>query len=218
MGKIVDIKGKKFGRLTALEYVGADKYGNPMWLCVCECGTEKVIRQCHLINNHTISCGCYNRENNWGKARHTTHGKYYTKLYKTWRGIISRCYNKNSSNYINYGGRGIIVCDEWRNDFMSFYNWSYDNGYKEELSIERINVNGNYEPSNCCWIPLVEQANNKTCSRRYTVNGETLNLKQLSKKYNVEYKKLFARVTYLGWSIEDAIQGKNTRERKSNRN
>ena len=205
MGKFIDRTGEKIGRLTIIKIAGKDKFGRVVWQCKCDCGNIKNILGCHIKLNHTISCGCYNREHNYGRVTHTTHGKCYTRIYKIWRGIINRCENINIKSFERYGGRGIKMCEEWRNDFMTFYNWSMANGYRDDLTIDRINNNGNYEPSNCRWATLIEQANNKRCNLRYIVNGENLTLKQISQKYNVNYKELFARVKYLGWDIEKAV-------------
>lgn len=166
MGKIKDIKGQRFGKLVVIEFKEIKKH-RAMWLCKCDCGNTKTIYSDCLLRGDTKSCGCIhqkqlierNKKQNFN--RHKIHGLSKTKLYKRWKRIKSRCYNINSKDYKYYGGCGIKMCDEWKKNYLSFYNWAINNGYKEELTIDRINVNGNYEPSNCRWVTWKEQANNK---------------------------------------------------------
>lgn len=164
MSKINDLTGKKFGRLKVVRYYGSNKNGRALWLCQCECGNTKVIVGNSLINKATISCGCYNKEHS--KNIHTKHNMSYSKIYKVWNGMKTRCYNKNFLYYCNYGGRGIKICDEWKNDFSKFYEWAINNGYKEGLTIDRINNDGNYEPNNCRWVTRAEQNRNKRYTKR----------------------------------------------------
>lgn len=129
----------------------------------CECGSEpKSIRESHLTSGVTHSCGCKKRKQITKMNKdNIKHGKRYTRLYKIWCGMKYRCYNENYDGYNNYGGRGIIVCQEWITDFENFYEWAIENGYKDTLTIERINVNGNHCPENCKWATMKEQENNK---------------------------------------------------------
>lgn len=163
--KRIDLHGQKFGRLTVLSRAKNRKQFT-MWLCKCDCGNEVVVSTNALLVGHSTSCGC-KREENFNSYKH---GKSYSNLYRRWLGMKSRCLNKNNARYKNYGGRGITICDEWldkENGFMNFYNWAIANGYKKELSIDRINVDGNYEPSNCRWITLQEQNWNTTRNIKY---------------------------------------------------
>lgn len=164
MSKINDLTGQKFGRLTVVNYYGSDKNGRALWLCKCDCGNIKVIRGNSLLSKLTVSCGCYNKEH--AKKIHSKHNMSDSKLYKVWHGMKTRCYNKNFMYYYNYGGRGITICDEWKNDFKIFYNWAIKNGYKEGLTIDRINNDGNYEPNNCRWITRAEQNRNQRKTKR----------------------------------------------------
>lgn len=163
--------GKRFGRLVVIER--AEDAINPngkksiRYKCKCDCGNEKIVRKGHLVSGKTVSCGCFYKETRYGKK---THGfSHKERLYSVWLNIKDRCYNKNNNHYQSYGGRGIIMCDEWKNDYMLFRNWCIANGHKEEikesgrnnLTIDRINVDGNYEPNNCRFITNKENCLNK---------------------------------------------------------
>lgn len=149
--KKLDVIGIKFGRLTVLEEAGKDRYGNRLVRCVCDCGNDIICRPSNLNSERTKSCGCARRKPKDKNQR----------LYRIWIGMRQRCYNQVSSAYKHYGARGICVCDEWKNSFEMFENWAVNNGYKETLSIDRIDVNGNYEPHNCRWVTMKVQNNNK---------------------------------------------------------
>lgn len=159
MSKIKDLTNQKFGRLTVIKYYGSNKNSRALWLCKCDCGNEKVVIGNSLLCKLTFSCGCYNKEA--ASKRRIKHSMSYSKLYKVWQGMKTRCYNPKFMYYCNYGGRGITICDEWLNDFKAFYDWAINNGYKEGLTIDRINNDGNYEPSNCRWITRAEQNRNQ---------------------------------------------------------
>lgn len=165
-----DMTGKVFGRLTVL-YRSERKTKNfTRWLCKCECGVLKEIDRGNLVTGQIVSCGCYNSQNI--KERKTTHGMSKTRLYKVWSYMITRCYNEKFVHFPDYGGRGIVMCDEWRNDFMIFYHDMKD-GYQRGLQLDRINVNGNYCKENCRWATAKQNARNKRNNVYATINGET---------------------------------------------
>lgn len=156
--------GERFGYLIVTDVIrkNCGSYNQTYFVVKCDCGNTKEIRA-NYVKKKAISCGCKTNEL---KAKGATkHGMSGTRLYGIHEGMIARCYNENNCRYSRYGGRGISMCDNWRNDFMNFYNWSMSNGYKDDLTIERIDINGNYEPNNCKWIPPEDQHKNKTFER-----------------------------------------------------
>ena len=134
------------------------------------------------------------------------YGKTNTRLYRTWRHIINRCYNENVPDYLNYGKRGIKMCEDWRSDFMPFYNWSMANGYNDTLTIDRIDNNGNYEPNNCRFIDYKQQQRNTTRTKHITINGETHCLKDWCIILGLNYSTITARINKLNWTIERALE------------
>ena len=168
MGKVNDLTGQKFGRLTVIKQSGfgdKNKHGSryAKWLCKCDCGnycerTTDILKKSR--NDH--SCGCLAKEHLDDMAKaNTTHGMTGSRLYGCYKGMMSRCYRPKDIHYNAYGKRGITVCKEWKNKPKAFIEWALANGYSDDLTIERIDVNGNYEPSNCTWIPMSEQYKNK---------------------------------------------------------
>lgn len=204
---IINIQGEKYGRLLVIDYTRKSTTGNAMWMCRCECGNSKEVASGHLRSGHTTSCGCRQKERA-GEAN-TTHGLRKDPLYETWASIKRRCYNKNVNSYNDYGGRGIKMCNDWKNNFVAFFTWAKSSNYKKGLSIERIDVNGNYCPENCTWIPRCEQSKNTRKSVVY--NGETA--RQASFRLGGSECLVTARIK-LGWSKEEAFTRKHNHVKK----
>ena len=158
--KTFDLTNRRFGKLTAIRPQRTNT-GLCGWLCRCDCGKETVVRTTALTSGHTKSCGCYAKHLRENGVPHTTHGNKHSRLYRIWCGMKSRCCNPNVPFYKYYGGKGIAVCEEWQNDFQSFFGWSMANGYEDHLTIDRIDNDGNYEPSNCRWVSVAVQNRNK---------------------------------------------------------
>lgn len=194
----IDLTGQKFNKLTIIKQNGRNKRGEVLWLCQCECGNTKIAITSELKSGHVKSCGCINKE------RFTKHNKTHTRLYKIWDGMKARCYNKNKREYKWYGEKGIIICNEWLSDFENFYNWAINNGYKDNLTIDRIDFNGNYEPSNCRWVTYKEQANNKSDNHLIEYNGEIHNITEWAYIKNISRNTLTTRLER-GWTIERAL-------------
>lgn len=151
--------GDRFSNLTVVTEMGTDRTRHMRYLCLCDCGSFAIVRGSDLTNGHTTSCGCIRR--NLLRKSATKHGLRHDPLYSRWSGIKMRCYNTKHQSYPFYGGRGIRMCDDWKDDFNSFYEWSIQNGYSNDLELDRIDPNGDYKPSNCRWIPKDINALNK---------------------------------------------------------
>lgn len=157
---VKNILGKKFGKLLVLKRNGSDSGGHAMWLCLCDCGQHTVVRGSHLRDNSTLSCGCETGSKPKYKYSSSCRNTYTRRIYNIWSGMRKRCENVSCKDYKYYGGRGIIICETWK-DFDSFCEWALNNGYKDNLTIDRIDFNGNYEPSNCRWTTMDIQLKNK---------------------------------------------------------
>ena len=207
MGIRVDLTGKKFGRLTCVAPNGKDKFNRTIWHCVCDCGNECDVRGYRMTNGNTKSCGCLHRE---GLVRRNSihslslgpSGKV-SRLYQIWLAMKKRCGNPNDSGYQRYGGRGIEICNEWK-DYKKFHEWSMDKGYSDELSIDRIDNNRGYEPENCRWVTNSIQQRNKRNNHLICFQGETKTLTEWSELAGMESSLLRYRLKS-GWSVENAL-------------
>ena len=156
MAELINLNGCRFGRLTVADYAGHGK-----WNCVCDCGNKTTVYSTNLRRGFTQSCGCYRHEcENERIATFRKHGCEPRRLYRIWEGMLNRCENVNNYSFQRYGGRGIKVCPEWH-DFITFRDWALSNGYSDNLSIDRINNDGDYSASNCRWATAKEQASNR---------------------------------------------------------
>ena len=193
-GKRVDtlneIIGQKFNMLTVLERVGT--YKNRKIKYKCECGNIIYSDITCLKSGNTKSCGCL--KNSFISELNKTHGKSKTRLYKIWIGIKKRCYNENCISYNHYGKRGIIMSDVWKNDYLAFEKWAINNGYKDYLSIDRIDFNGNYEPSNCRWVNSKIQNNNSSHNNTITIGKITKSITLWAEENNINVETIRRRV------------------------
>lgn len=213
--------GDKYGRLTILQSKGRTKQYDSLWQCMCDCGNVIITRGGALKAGHTKSCGCYQKERT--ASAHKTHGLSSVingeadNLYKVWVSMKGRCLNPKDMGYKNYGGRGIIICSEWLS-FTPFYAWAIKSGYEKSLTLDRINNNGNYEPSNCRWATRLEQSRNRRSVKVITYNGLTRPSFEWARELGIP-SKLFTERLRRGWTIEKAFNTKyipNTTRHENN--
>lgn len=206
MSVLRDLTGQRFGRLTVLcrddDHIQENGRHRIMWKCLCDCGNEVIVFGENLKKGASRSCGCLQKEE--ASERHSTHHQTDTKLYGIWCAMKARCYNKNTKYYYRYGGRGICICDEWKNSFEAFHDWAVLAGYKQGLSIDRINNNAGYSPENCRWADAKTQANNRCNNRILTHQGETKTLTEWAVASHVNPKTLFSRA-YSGYSDAEIL-------------
>lgn len=192
-----DLTGQKFGHLTVIRPAGQGKDKHYLSLVRCDCGNEYTVRDSELLRKNARQCckDCCKPQ--------LKHGQKGSRLYTIWQGMKKRCYTPSNNNYKRYGAKGVMVCDEWK-EFIGFYNWAINNGYEDNLTIDRIDYTGDYEPNNCRWADRSTQANNTSTNHYIWYKGEKYTMKQLSDKYNIKYHVLAYRV-YAGWDLERAI-------------
>lgn len=194
MGKIIDLTGRRFARwtVTGLSHqVGSMLY----WHCVCDCGTRRAVFGADLKRGGSVSCGCFMRETS--RERRLSHGMFRHPAYRSWIYMKARCENSSASEYHLYGGRGIRVCDEWKDSFEAFWR---DMGptWRKGLTIERIDVNQGYNPSNCCWATRKEQAENRRTARLIDTPEGKMSVTKAAELFGLNRKLVFARISY-GW-------------------
>ena len=187
MSHLIDMRNERFGRLVVVNRAENSKAGQARWFCVCDCGGANTVKGQDLRNGKVRSCGCYKIE------QQTKHNSYKEPLYRVWTSMKNRCNCKTNKWYRIYGGKGVCVFSEWENDFMKFKEWAIKNGYKKGLTIDRIDVNGNYEPSNCRWITMQEQQYNKTTNVFIEIDGTTKTLTEWCKEYGVKTSTALGR-------------------------
>lgn len=206
MSKMIDLTGGKFGRLTVLCRAENNRYGQAMWLCACDCGKETIVKGNSLRTGGVKSCGCLSAETSL--IRNTKHGlsrrnAKLDRIYSIHSNMLQRCENPENKSYKNYGGRGIRVCDEWH-DVSAFYNWAMANGYRPDLTIERIDNDGNYEPDNCRWATIKEQQNNRSNNHFLEFNGESHTISEWSEIVGIPRPVIDARLGR-GWKTEKVL-------------
>lgn len=192
-----DLKGKTFGKLTVKEFYKREGR-NTLWICECECGNTKITSTNTLMAGDCRSCGC---------LQNKKHDDNYKRLFNIYHAMIRRCYAKKHIHYKNYGGRGIKICDEWldkENGFLNFYNWAIQNGYNNNLTIDRIDNNGNYEPSNCRWTTYKEQGNNRNNNKIIKAFGKEKTIAEWSEETGLKHTTIRMRLER-GWSPEEAV-------------
>lgn len=201
--------GKKYNRLTviAFENVKRGKTSCWNWIVRCDCGALKSVNPYRVLNGNTKSCGCYKAEHTveFNRREKAKHNGRRTRLYTIWHGMKQRCYCETCHDYKNYGERGIVICDEWKNDFSAFRDWALQNGYSEKLSIDRIDVNGNYCPENCRWVDCQTQNRNRTTNAAVLYRGKEYTYADLADMSGIRYGTLYARICHRGWSVEKAM-------------
>jgi len=203
----IDLTGNRYGRLTVIEYVYT-KNRKPHWRCRCDCGNETIVSGSNLRYGVTKSCGCLEEEN---RKRHVEesrkHGESYTRLHKAWTHMKYRCHNPKAKGYEIYGGRGITVCEEWDGEhgYENFSQWAKNNGYEDGLTLDRIDVNGNYEPNNCRWSTAETQANNRRTNVILTANGVSKTRAEWCRERGINYGTVVDRMKN-GWTAEEALE------------
>ncbi len=204
MSQKIPMIGNRFGRLTVIAEGGITTNRKYKWICQCDCGNiTPPIDGYKLRNGETKSCGCYKKE--LTVKRNRRHGLCYTRIHSIWVNMKDRCYNPNNQHFYRYGGRGITVCDEWLNSLTSFYDWATENGYSDNLTIDRIDNNKGYSPENCRWATVEEQNNNREHHILLEINGETKNIAQWAKESGLKYRTIHARYNR-GWTGESLIR------------
>ncbi len=201
--------GQQIQHFTVISFSHKNSGNHKYFNCRCVCGTIKVLLIEAIISGNTKSCGCL--KNKLGGDAHRKHGLARDRIYEIWSGMKSRCTNPSKKNYKHYGARGISVCKEWSESLEVFNLWAISNGYNETLSIDRIDGNGNYEPSNCRWATSATQNNNRRGNHKITYNGKTQNIGQWHKELNLGITESTFYWRVFNWTIERAFTTPNTK-------
>jgi hypothetical protein len=203
---VKNLEGLKVGRLTVVRFVELRKPRGAFWLVKCACGTEKIL-QGSAIGKPALSCGCLQKEATSGpKLERRKHGKSKTKLAQAYRNMLERCLNPKCPAYRNYGGRGITICDEWLTSNVSFFKWAFDNGYSEELELDRADNEKGYTPENCRFVPILVNANNRRDNVKLVYAGEEKSVADWARVTGLPYSTLTQRIRVLKWPVEKAIE------------
>lgn len=199
---ITDLIGQRFGRLLVTGYAGKDKGNHSKWACLCDCGGVKTVIGYNLKSGAIQSCGCLRSENAGNLNK--THGGSNSRLYSIYCNMISRTENPRASAYGVYGGRGIAICQEWRCGFSAFRKWALANGYRDDLSIDRIENDKGYFPENCRWVKMIDQFNNRRSNRLLSFSGETKTIAEWARHLSIKRQTLYSRLN-AGWAVERAL-------------
>jgi hypothetical protein len=199
--RFIDLTNMRFGKLLVMSstFIGNKGEEGGLWLCKCDCGNEKIVKRVELRTGRVKSCGCAQYKSGF------EHGLSRSVFASIRQGMMTRCYNPNSKDYHNYHDKNITVCDEWRDNPISFYKWGIASDYKAGLTLERIDNSKGYSPENCRWATHEEQANNKNTNRYITFNGEARQVKEWSKKLGIGESTIKNRLNQLNWTIEEAL-------------
>lgn len=205
-----DILGIQFGRLTAIQLdIEKSTKERSYWLCKCSCGNPNIksIYLYQLTSGKTKSCGCLQNEPRYKKPKKQHQKTKKSRLYSIWDGMKQRCHNENNKRFADYGGRGIEVCSEWIDDFNTFEKWSLDNGYSENLTIDRMDNDGDYKPNNCRWATPKEQSRNMRNNKIIKYQGKEYCFIELLEQFGLQddYSTIATRIDKLNWSVEEAI-------------
>lgn len=198
MSMLRNLVGQRFGKLTVLRRAKENaKSGNARWVCRCDCGSTSTVIGSQLRRGHTTSCGC-------NRLSKRAMGYSHERLYRIWTGMHRRCYNPTHDRHQWYGNKGVTVCDEWH-DFLAFRTWALKNGYEDELTIDRVDSDGNYEPANCRWVDIRTQANNRSNNRLLVYKGKEYTATELAEAHGMSPRTIYNRLR-LGWSVNEIVK------------
>ena len=182
--------GETFGSWTVINKA-ENKGNNIAWLCKCKCGTERSVLAYNLSSGKSKSCGCGQR--NAASKANRSHGGSGTRLYRIYKGMKQRCYNQKNHAYHYYGGKGVAICDDWKSDFLKFKKWALESGYNKNMTIDRLNPNGNYSPENCRWVNMQKQQNNKLNSAFVTIGDEKKTIAEWAELNKTNKQTLYSK-------------------------